>query len=244
MVVQNDTIQKERAELKAKGKYSRLYKTTAHSASEPDLQIHSSLLLDESAGIATPRALSHSLSHVLQQGLAIDLVVVIDPKIHSLDPLLLHVRHQTAHFGPFGRIIDLQRTVTPELCWDLADDGPALVVGQGILEFNNGVRVGEELRRSAVSRVEHHVGGWLHARSRVRCHGFVVRVHGAGHADIVEVDAPNGDVCIGIVGPAGVHIGFAVHLRDGLVSVDRVYVPDRFDVGIAVQLCDAADEVG
>ena len=220
--------------------------TTLHT-SKPTRAVYtpnpSSILSQHDPPLLVP---SDSLSHVLQQSLAVNLVAAILPKIHRLDPALRHRAHQPPHVRPLGRAINLQRALASELARNLIDDAPALVGGQRVLELDHRVRVGEELRRGAVARVEDDVRGCLgDARPRVRGRGFVVGVYSAAvlAADVVKVDAAEADVGVSVTGPARVGVDVGVDGRDVPLAVGRVHVPDRVDVGVAVELRDAGDDV-
>ncbi len=66
--------------------------------------------------------------------------------------------------------------------------------------------------------------------------GGVVGVCGVGWraADVVEVDAADGDVGGAVGGPAGVDGGFGVDGGDAFGAVGRVDVADGLDVGVGV----------
>ena len=63
-------------------------------------------------------------------------------------------------------------------------------------------------------------------------------------ADVVEVDPADGDVGARVVGPAGVDGGVGVDEVERSGPVVGLYVADGVDVGVAVQFCDAGDQVG
>lgn len=84
----------------------------------------------------------------------------------------------------------------------------------------------------------------------MRRHGCVVRVDGAVavvDGDVVEEDAAKGDVRAATVtaaaGPARVDVGVGVPYAISTVAVQRLLVADSLDVGVAVQRCEAADDV-
>lgn len=77
-------------------------------------------------------------------------------------------------------------------------------------------------------------------------YGGVVCVYGVCGlgADVVEVDAADGDVGGGVSGPFGIDIHLCVDGCNVATCVVGFHIADCADVGVAVQRCDAADYIG
>ena len=105
----------------------------------------------------SPPPTTHSLRHLPQQNLAINLIIPIHPKINPLHPRCLQIPNHGPDIRPLGGVIDLHRALPPQPRGDLLHNPLRLEIRKRILELDDRVRVREQLCRCARARVEHDV---------------------------------------------------------------------------------------
>ena len=188
----------------------------------------------------------HSRRKLRQKSRRERIITAIRAKVHRLDPIQRHRMHQTLHIGSRRRTIHQYGALVPIRARNRRDRRVVLVAGERILKLDHRVAVAEELSRREGARVEDD-GGHVRGHGGVGVRGCVVhvRVDGArgGVVDVVEEDACDGDVGFGVARPFGVDADVRRHGGVGAIRVSCVDVAEGLHVGIAVEFCDAGDEV-
>lgn len=158
--------------------------------------------------------------------------------------------NQALHVSSRSGIVHQDGTLVPIGAGDCRDRRVVCVFRQRIFELDHCVAVAEERCWCKTARVEDD-GGDVRWHVCVGVGGSVVHVCGdggggmaySGIVDVVEEDARDGDVGLGVALPSSVGIDIR---DDGRVSAVRkicVNVSERLDIRVTVELRDTGDVV-
>ncbi len=169
-------------------------------------------------------------------------------KVNSLNAILSHRMDQILNSCRCCCIIYDDRTLVQIIAREVFDRRSICIVmaRQRTLELNHRVTILEQLRRAGVSRVKYHrsQGRWHFYVSVCRCIVVVSQGSlGGGGADVVEEDAANRDVGLGVFCPISISIDVGGDVGIRSLSEGSIDVPQGDDIGIAIELRDAGDIV-